>query len=501
MKKIMKKGMSGLLAALVCLTALLGIGATPAFAASETSESYSISFPRSGDAVPEYSEDVWGHSAKQYMNGWSTSASNMTTVHCMDSYEGKVVYCIEPGITRDMCDTFTGYGEDFWINYPSDLNNTIQPDDIKLLLGRIMQYGYQGNLSTSWRSQNAADADKLAHVYATQILVWETIVGERDANFNHVSTGGYDTVKSCVSPNHPLYSRICSYYDSIVSNVQSHTKIPSFMARSTGKAQTVELEWNGSEYSAVLTDTNGVLSKFTFTANVTGMNFSVDGNKLTITSATAPADAVEITASKSQMRTGIIVWSDGIHQGGKQDTITYTSEASDPVKAYINLKVSYGSAKIIKTSEDGKVDGISFTITGEGINETVKTNSKGEIQIDNLMPGTYTVTEQTYDKYVPQETHRVTVLAGQTATVSFNNVLRRGDLTVTKTSEDGLVEGVKFHLYGTSVSGLAVDEFAVTNSKGVATFKDVLIGSGYTLEEVDTAIRYVIPASQSAAVE
>ena len=82
-------------------------------------------------------------------------------------------------------------------------------------------------------------------------------------------------------------------------------------------------------------------------------------------------------------------------------------------------------------------------------------------------------------------------------TVSFNNVLRRGDLTVTKTSEDGLVEGVKFHLYGTSVSGLAVDEFAVTNSKGVATFKDVLIGSGYTLEEVDTAIRYVVPASQS----
>ena len=147
------------------------------------------------------------------------------------------------------------------------------------------------------------------------------------------------------------------------------------------------------------------------------------------------------------------------------------------------------------------MDGVKFTVVGDGVNQTVTTNSKGEIQIDNLMPGTYTVTEQTYDKYVPQETHRVTVLAGQTATVSFNNVLRRGVLTVTKTSEDGLVEGVKFHLYGTSVSGLAVDEFAVTNSKGVATFEDVLVGSGYTLEEVDTAIRYVVPASQSAAVE
>ena len=210
-----------------------------------------------------------------------------------------------------------------------------------------------------------------------------------------------------------------------------------------------------------------------------------------------------ITASRSVARCGVLVWTDNKYgpNGGIQDTVAYTASVSDPVKAFIKLKVSYGSAKIIKTSEDGKVDGIKFTVVGDGVNQTFTTNSKGEIQIDNLMPGTYTVTEQTYDKYVPQETHRVTVLAGQTATVSFNNILRRGDLTVTKTSEDGLVEGVKFHLYGTSISGLAVDEFAVTNNKGVATFKDVLIGSGYTLEEVDTAIRYVVPASQSAAVE
>ena len=501
MKNIFKKGMAGLLAVLTCLTAFIGMGSTVAFAATETSESYSVGFPRDGDAVQVYDESVWGHSAKQYMNGWGTAASTMTTIHCMDGYDGKVVYCIEPGITRNMGETFSGYGESFWDNYPSNLNGTIEPDDIKLLLGRIMQYGYQGNLSTSWRSQNASDADKIAHAYATQILVWETIVGERDANFNHVSTGGYDTVKSVVSSNHPLYSQICSYYDSIVSSVQNHTKIPSFMARSTGKAQEVELEWNGSEYIATFTDTNGVLSKYSFTANVTGMNFSVSGNKLTITTDTAPSDSVMITASKSQTRTGIIVWSDGKHQGGSQDTITYTSAVSDPVKAYINLKVSYGSAKIIKTSEDGKVDGISFTITGEGINETVKTNSKGEIIVDNLKPGTYTVTEQGYDKYEPQETRRVTVLAGQTATVSFNNVLRRGDLVVTKTSEDGLVEGVKFHLFGTSLSGIEVNEFAVTGKDGKAHFDDVLIGTGYTIEEIDTAVRYVVPANQTAAVE
>ena len=69
----------------------------------------------------------------------------------------------------------------------------------------------------------------------------------------------------------------------------------------------------------------------------------------------------------------------------------------------------------------------------------------------------------------------LTVVAGQVAKVNFNNKLKRGDLQVVKSSEDNLVEGVKFHLYGTSLSGDAVDQYAVTDNNGVATFKDVLI--------------------------
>ena len=71
-------------------------------------------------------------------------------------------------------------------------------------------------------------------------------------------------------------------------------------------------------------------------------------------------------------------------------------------------------------------------------------------------------------------------------------MLKRGSLEVTKTSEDGLVEGMTFHLYGTSLSGLPVDEYAVTDSSGVARFENVLIGSGFVLEEVDTPICYVV---------
>lgn len=494
-----KKCMSLFLAALMCVTTLFGVGTT-AYAAEETDEVCLVSFPRDGDA--NYGGE-WGHGSFSFMNGWSSGSSRYTTVRAMGSYDGNICYCIEPGVPQESGDRFTKKGENFWDNYPSSYNHTISPDDIKLFIGRIFQYGYTGTISTSWRSQNEG-GDKLAHAVATQLLVWETVVGERDADFNKVGTGGKDAICDQISTNHPLYSRIMSYYNSIAASVQTHSKVPSFFAKSTGKAKNIELEWDGEKYTATLTDTNNVLSNYSFSAGVSGIRFSVNGNKLTITADTAPSDTVAITAEKkNSQRRGVITWADGVYgpNGKLQDTVTYAQSVNDPVKGYLNIKVSYGSAKIVKTSEDGKVEGISFTITGNGVNKTVQTGAGGTIQIDNLTPGVYTVTEQNYDKYEPQEVQPVTVVSGQIATVNFSNVLKRGDLTVTKTSEDGLNEGVKFHLSGTSLSGLAVDEYAVTDSSGKAYFRDVLIGTGYVLEEVDTAIRYVVPDNQTAAVE
>lgn len=494
-----KRTLSLFLAMLMCVTTLFGMGTT-AFAAEETDEVYLISYPRDGDA--NYGGE-WGHNSLSFMNGWSTATSRFTTIRAMGSYEGNICYCIEPGVPQQTGNTFTKKGEDFWDEYPSSYNSTISPDDIKLFIGRIFQYGYTGTISTSWRSQNEG-GDKLAHAVATQLLIWETVVGERDADFGKVSTGGKNAITEQICTSHPLYSQIMSYCDSIAASVQKHSKVPSFFSKSAGKAQNIELAWDGEKYTATLTDTNNVLSDYLFSASVPGIRFSVNGNKLTITADTAPADTVTITAEKrNSQRRGVITWTDGVYgpNGKLQDTVTYAQTVNDPVKGYLNIKVSYGSAKIVKTSEDGKVEGISFTITGNGVNKTVTTGAGGIIQIDNLAPGVYTVTEQNYDKYEPQEVRRVTVVSGQVTTVNFNNTLKRGTLIVTKTSEDGLNEGVKFHLYGTSLSGLAVDEYAVTDSAGKAVFSDVLIGTGYTLEEVDTAIRYVVPANQTAAVE
>ena len=499
--KKVKKIMSLFLAALMCVTTLAGFGTT-AYAAEETDEVYLVSFPRDGD--DNYSGE-WGHGSHEFMNGWATDTSRYTSVYAMGSYNGNICYCIEPGVPLKTGDRFTKKGENFWDNYPSSYNKTISPDDIKLFIGRIMQYGYTGTISTSWRSQNEG-GDKLAHAVATQLLIWETVVGERDEDFNKVSTGGKDAILDQISTNHPLRSKIMSYYNSIAKSVQNHSKLPSFFSKSKGKAQNIELEWDGEKYTATLTDKNNVLGSYSFSASVSGIHFSVNGNKLTITADKAPSSTVTITAEKkNSQRRGVITWTDGVYgpNGELQDTVTYAQEVNDPVKGYLNIKVSYGSAKIVKTSEDGKVDGIPFRIQGNGIDETVKTANGGQIQVDHLNPGIYTVTEQTENKYEPQESRRVTVVSGQTATVTFNNILKRGDLKVIKTSEDNMVEGVKFHLYGTSLSGLAVDEYAVTDASGIAVFEDVLISGStpYTLEEVDTDIKYVVPEEQTAVIE
>ena len=188
-----------------------------------------------------------------------------------------------------------------------------------------------------------------------------------------------------------------------------------------------------------------------------------------------------------------LVWGNVGHQ-------TMMTGVSDPIRFYAAFNTeTNGTAKIVKSSEDGVISGISFKITGNGVDRTVTTGTDGAVSVE-LLPGTYTVTEQTPNKYVPQQSQNITIVSGQTSTVTFNNVLKRGDVKVTKTAEDGLVSGIEFRLYGTSDSGASVDEYTTNDNSGIAKFTDILIGS-YTLEEVGTAAKYVTPAKQNVTVK
>ena len=299
--------------------------------------------------------------------------------------------------------------------------------------------------------------------------------------------------------NQPNYGTK-AVYDTIISLMQRHNTIPSFMSGSAD-VSSKDLEYKDGSYSLTLTDSNGVLSEFNFSSSNRAVSVTKSGNTLTISAAEPFQDVVRITASRNNIPTvsssaKIIAYGDV----ELQDVVTGVENA-DPVYGYLNVETPTGNIDLKKTSEDGVVAGIRFTITGEKMEQTVTTAEDGSIFVADLVPGVYTITEQSIDRYLPQDVQRVTVIGGRTTTVTFNNVLKRGDLTVTKTSEDGMVEGIKFHLFGTSLSGLAVDEYAVTDASGKATFKDVLIGTGYTLEEVDVDVKYVVPVSQKAAVE
>ena len=290
-----------------------------------------------------------------------------------------------------------------------------------------------------------------------------------------------------------------SCYNWILSQMKTHAAVPSFTSNQAGSAKTYTLKYNQAQdnYSLTLTDTNNLLTDIHFTSDK-GITVTRNGSEYTFTSKKMIENAVSLSAQKNVPNSAgsLLVWG----HPGKQ---TMVSGAEDPVYFYMNIKTeTTGIGHIVKHSEDGKVDGIRFTITGNGVNKTVTTKADGTVDIE-LMSGVYTVTEETIDKYEPQKTQRVTIVSGGTSAVTFSNTLKRGDVQVIKSSEDSFVEGVTFHLFGTSLSGIAVDEYAVTDKNGVATFKDVLISgkTPYTLEEVDTAIRYVIPEKQTAPVK
>lgn len=393
------------------------------------------------------------------------------------------VMCVEAGIDYGIYETYTGYSEqnsEYFQNLPFSAQYGIMLTSL---------YGWHPGKTAPISGTNEDD-----FAMATQTIIWEyqqqlrtspTILQENSYGIR--ADNYFRTIKGRPAEK-------CYYL--ILEQMKTHATIPSFASNRSSSADVYTLKYDPStkNYSLTLTDTNNTLSDIKLDGS--GITVTRIGNKYTFTSSSMIKDAVTVSAHKNVpgIDGNFLVW-------GHPGTQAAASGAKDPVVFYVKIKTeTTGVGRILKHSEDGKVSGVRFKVSGNGIDKTVTTKTDGTADIE-LMPGIYTVTELTEEKYEPQEIRRVTVVSGQTATVTFSNILKRGDLTVTKTAEDGLSEDAKFHLFGTSLSGLAVDEYAVVGSDGKAYFKDVLIGTGYVLEEVDTAIRYVVPEKQTAAIE
>ena len=434
------------------------------------------------------------NNARNSSTGGIYKSGGRTVIHLKTKTSEKVCYCIQPGVPFNR----TRYKV---LRPENDTYYMSLSEYAKEYVALATMFGYP----TQSAKQLGVLSDDDAYA-ATQALIWQYITGK--TSYKEGITGtpaetAYDNIVSAISQyvNDKRYTSN-SYKNSLIFTFETATSsveqaiicyegsVPTHPPLSEGKIEINKVNELGESLAgAYFTIENTADKSIVYLVGPTDTN----GYACTSLIPYGTYRIKETIFPTGYMSSDISEWTVTLDKNTPNATVTINA---------VNVQIP-GSCKIVKTSEDGKVDGLSFKITGNGVNKTVTTKNGGVIQVDNLNPGEYTVTEVTADKYEPQEVRKVTVVSGEVSTVTFNNVLKRGNLNVTKTSEDGLAEGVKFHLYGTSLSGLAVDEYAVTNAAGIATFKDVLISNheSYTIEEVDTAERYIVPANQRTAIE
>ena len=260
--------------------------------------------------------------------------------------DGENAFCIQPGVPLKTGNTLKKASSDTW--------NALSANQ-KKAVGLALLYGYQGNRN----NLSGSDDEKWL---ATQTLVWEFVTGCREASgsYNQTST----TVYSLHFGSNYANSGARAVYDQIVAMLREHNTIPSFM--SGGKNDiTKELAYKDGKYSITLTDSNGVLSDYSFSSSDSNVSVSKSGNKLTISSTVAISGSVRITAKRNNVPTvsssaKLIAYGDP----NLQDLVTGVENA-DTVSAYINIETPTGTIALKKTSEDGVVEGISFTIKGD----------------------------------------------------------------------------------------------------------------------------------------
>ena len=391
-KKKLRLNIATLLLALVML-----ISSIPMQALAALTEGNSYSYDETYlDAY--YSTGTWqtadGHTHNDY---GQVALRNLKST-------GEPLYCIQ---IYNGCDGSAATATNIrytnlWLRELSDI--------AKQGITRVSIYGYDGS-STSTYGYHWSDAQ-----LATQVLLWEFEMGKR-GSFNDFDPSYF---AEDIFRNYPN-AKAC--YKKIVEACAKHQNRPSF------SNQTVTLNGTGSGNSVTLTDSNNALSNFTVKSTNDRIHTSVSGNKLTVyaTGEGTLNGRLIFTKKNTDINSAFALT-------GANQTLFY-GKIADPVTAPLTIELSLGSCKIVKTSEDEQIANKEFNIKGNGVNKNVKTGSNGSFTVSDLQPGTYTVTEKVGSQYRTQSAKTVTVKAGETATVTFNNVLAKGKITIHKTGE------------------------------------------------------------------
>ncbi len=444
-------------------------------------------------AVEKCTLNIRTSSKYKYMNNWAypnaRNGIHLATV-ASGSHKGEIVYCIEFG--KDMGET--GQEETIYdiedVPAWQDMNSTQQRGITYATI-----YGYP--------NFNYGVSNEAAQV-ATQFVVWEYSQGYRtsaDGNDptaglngtsskieNAIEAAGFDVRQQYYKSGVVPYDDVMTAYKGILNGIKTHRTVPSF------RNDTLELTWNNSNnrYEAKVTDSNGVLSSFAVTSSNSNLKFSKSGNTLTVYSTAVINSAATVTMTKTCTTVGADI---GFVPENTTDNQSLVGRLTDPVTASFKVKTATGNARIVKTSEDDNVGNIKFTLEGNGLTYTGVTDSKGVFLKSNIPAGTYTVTEESIDKYVPQKSQTVTVRGGETTTVNFDNILKKFRVKVVKTDiEKGEAQG-DASLAGATYGLYKGDELIAkytTDSNASFTTDYYVCDTDWTLKELESSEGYLI---------
>ena len=348
---------------------------------------------------------------------------------------------------------------------------------------------------------------------ATQAIIWEIVTGRRNfgglvSNYRsstEEANSGIAAAKNNVNYFHDKYmlyaytgnghttgeaTPALTAYNRILADMAKHDTLASFAG------QTLTLKWDAASkaYKGSLTDGNGMLANSSITSSLpAGLTASISGNTITVT-ATKTFGTTKINMKKNLPT---------LHQVSPLAVLEVTSGTGqemlcgvmdDPKPFSFSVRTAQGTAKIVKESEDGVVSGLQFRVTGNGIDKTYTTDSKGQIT-DTLPAGTYTVTEiNTPGRYNTPASQAITVPDGGTATVTFSNTLKKGYVELYKTDTTGkALAGAVYGIYNSA--NIRVGELK-TNADGYAKSGLLPYGDGYYLLEEQAPEGYVLDTTK-----
>ena len=451
---------------------------------------------------------------KQYDYSSSTTPSTRNLTILADSSLGSgsalyhvkyvnntLAYCIQPGVRSDDSSNYVQGSSGCWYNLPAAVQSGI---------ALALACGYpSAEYGTAYGDSNSSDIIGAEKWAATQAVIWDLICEYRSPyDYRSWKTSPFYT---CVDTSR--YPTFALWYDMITAAMQSAADIPSFAATSSRWCDTIELTKDSSgNYSASVTDTNGVLGDFNFASNSgNGITFSQKGNTLTIT-ATAEA-AKGLSTEKTYSATGsaygidpdeaVLCWYDST--GKYQSLASYTGVGRDPVKAYIKIKATVvdekGSLTISKTDADtGKaLAGVTYRLFDSAGNKIadVTTGTDGMAVFSDLPLGSYTYQEiSAPEGYVVDSTkYPITITTGTlNITETRTNTMAKGSLTVRKVDVTGRpLVGAEL-LLETSTDGQTWTEVSkiTTDKTGIAKWEDLKIGAQYRVTETKAPAGYTL---------